>query len=74
MKIIKLKKQKRNNTQLREFSNYKTNQITNDRENFDTKVAITPINKSVGKIKINKGSEQVKSSKKINFKTQDNNH
>ncbi len=67
-------KQKRNNTQLREFSNYKTNQITNDRENFDTKVAITPINKSVGKIKINKGSEQVKSSKKINFKTQDNNH
>ena len=67
-------KQKRNNTQLREFSNYKTNQITNDRENYDTKVAITPINKSVGKIKINKGSEQVKSSKKINFKTQDNNH
>ena len=67
-------KQKRNNTQLREFSNYKTNQISNDRENFDTKVAITPINKSVGKIKINKGSEQVKSSKKINFKTQDNNH
>ena len=73
-KINYQSKQKRNNaSKLRELSNYKTNQI-NDRVSFDNKVTITPVNKSVGKIKINKGSEQSKSSKKIQFKAQDNNH
>ena len=66
-KNINNENKNRNGTKLSELSGFKS--IQNNDKISENKISITPMNKSIGKVKISKGSKFTKSTQKIGFKT-----